>query len=132
MYMYSNSGRNEAYLPGTGVILDHVGGSPEQRPAIALGSDISQPSFDINLSPNTERYHSVSLAELGSKPTRDDESWSIFLSMRAARWYCCEYLEPLITTLLDEKMKITLTEQFVFPADRNMFNASDMRNLDIA
>ncbi|GFV16461.1 hypothetical protein TNCV_1526071 [Trichonephila clavipes] len=27
----------QAYLPGTGVILDHERGSPEQRPAIALG-----------------------------------------------------------------------------------------------
>ncbi|GFS51768.1 retrovirus-related Pol polyprotein from transposon 412 [Trichonephila inaurata madagascariensis] len=35
--MYNNGGRNEAYLPGTGAILDHEGGSPEQRPAIALG-----------------------------------------------------------------------------------------------
>ncbi|GFQ84586.1 hypothetical protein TNCT_410301 [Trichonephila clavata] len=127
MYMYSNSGRNEAYLPGTGVILDHVGGSPEQRPAIALGHRLIS-IFHLIRSGITVSL----LAELGSKPTRDDESWSIFLSMRAARWYCCEYLEPLITALLDEKMKITLTEQFVFPADRNMFNASDMRNLDIA
>ncbi|GFY68657.1 hypothetical protein TNIN_393671 [Trichonephila inaurata madagascariensis] len=27
----------KAYLPGTGVILDQEGGSPAQRPAIALG-----------------------------------------------------------------------------------------------
>ncbi|GFS45058.1 hypothetical protein TNIN_409021 [Trichonephila inaurata madagascariensis] len=28
--------QKKAYLPGTGVILDQEGGSPEQRPTIAL------------------------------------------------------------------------------------------------
>ncbi|GFQ73823.1 hypothetical protein TNCT_30961, partial [Trichonephila clavata] len=35
----SGAAHSKAYLPGTGVILDHEGGSPEQRPTIALGLD---------------------------------------------------------------------------------------------